>query len=239
MTERLFTQPNKLKRSVAAGTTVLTFLSAAACGETVYSQGNKRAGINTTERAPSTNNTHTKAEDEARLLRIAIAKHARDQASRDREAARSTLTPPATPSSSPPPTDVPSARALYPPKLVTKPKRVTPPTQKAAEAPARVAAPPPRLSESSSLQEWLLKLRMCESGGNYATNTGNGFYGAYQFLDSTWDSLHTGYARADLAPPAVQDEAIIENTRRSRGGLATQNPGCYQKENLSAFPPAG
>lgn len=94
-----------------------------------------------------------------------------------------------------------------------------------------------------SLQTWLYKLRMCESGGNYQTNTGNGYYGAYQFSQSTWDRvarqrLGIPYARADLAPPEVQDQAIIANTNLSSGGLATQNPGCYKKEGLSAFPPA-
>lgn len=41
----------------------------------------------------------------------------------------------------------------------------------------------------------------CESGGNWATNTGNGFYGGLQFLTSTWLANGGGrYAsRADLA----------------------------------------
>lgn len=94
-----------------------------------------------------------------------------------------------------------------------------------------------------SLQTWLYKLRQCESGGNYQINTGNGYYGAYQFSQSTWDRvararLGIPYERADLAPPEVQDQAIIANTNLSKGGLATQNPGCYKKEGLSAFPPA-
>ncbi len=50
------------------------------------------------------------------------------------------------------------------------------------------------------------KLRQCESGGNYKINTGNGFYGAYQFDRGTWNGL--GYpGRADQASPATQDEA--------------------------------
>ena len=50
------------------------------------------------------------------------------------------------------------------------------------------------------------KLRMCESSGNYATNTGNGYYGAYQFNLGTWQGLgYTGLPSS--APPAVQDEA--------------------------------
>lgn len=94
-----------------------------------------------------------------------------------------------------------------------------------------------------SLQTWLYKLRMCESHGNYQTNTGNGYYGAYQFSQSTWkriaiDRMGVPYSRADLAPPEVQDQAIIVNTNLSKGGLATQNPGCYKKEGLSAYPPA-
>ncbi|QPK81657.1 transglycosylase family protein [Schaalia sp. ZJ405] len=32
-------------------------------------------------------------------------------------------------------------------------------------------------------------LAQCESGGNPATNTGNGFYGAYQFSLSTWQAV--------------------------------------------------
>ena len=30
------------------------------------------------------------------------------------------------------------------------------------------------------------KLAYCESGGNWAINTGNGYYGGLQFLASTW-----------------------------------------------------
>jgi resuscitation-promoting factor RpfB len=100
---------------------------------------------------------------------------------------------------------------------------------------ARGTAPVPA---SSNLATWLAKLRQCESGGNYQDNTGNGYYGAYQFSPGTWSSLGTGYARADLAPPAVQDQAIVRNTNRSGAGLAGQNPGCYRSTGISAFPPS-
>jgi resuscitation-promoting factor RpfB len=90
---------------------------------------------------------------------------------------------------------------------------------------------------NNSLAEWLYKLRTCESGGNYQDDTGNGYYGAYQFSASTWNKWDTGYAYAYQAPPEVQDTVIIENTNASGGGLASQNPGCYAKEGLSAFPP--
>ena len=53
----------------------------------------------------------------------------------------------------------------------------------------------------------LYKLRMCESGGNYGINSGNGFYGAYQFDLGTWHSL--GYGGApNQASPATQDSAV-------------------------------
>jgi LysM repeat protein len=45
----------------------------------------------------------------------------------------------------------------------------------------------------------------CESGGNYATNTGNGYYGAYQFDLRTWRSVG-GSGNPAAASPAEQDK---------------------------------
>lgn len=39
-----------------------------------------------------------------------------------------------------------------------------------------------------SASDWL-RLRQCESSNNYKTNTGNGYYGAYQFSLGTWQSV--------------------------------------------------
>jgi hypothetical protein len=48
----------------------------------------------------------------------------------------------------------------------------------------------------------------CESGGDYAADTGNGYYGGYQFDSSTWDAYgDPAYGEANEAPPAVQDAA--------------------------------
>lgn len=48
----------------------------------------------------------------------------------------------------------------------------------------------------------------CESGGDYSANTGNGYYGGYQFDSGTWDAYgDSQYAEASDAPPAVQDAA--------------------------------
>lgn len=90
---------------------------------------------------------------------------------------------------------------------------------------------------SQARLSWLYSLRMCESSGDYRIDTGNGFKGAYQFTEPTWDSLHTGYDHANQAPPRVQDRAIIKNTLISKGGISTQNPGCYLKLRLSMYPP--
>jgi uncharacterized protein YabE (DUF348 family) len=82
----------------------------------------------------------------------------------------------------------------------------------------------------------LAALRQCETGGNYQTNTGNGYYGAYQFSAATWNRWGTGYARADLAPPSVQDSTTLKNARASAGGFASQHPGCYASLGLPKFP---
>ncbi len=61
------------------------------------------------------------------------------------------------------------------------------------------------LPEAQAGGPWLA-LRMCESGGNYREDTGNGYFGAYQFAPTTWWWLgYTGYP--DNAQPAVQDRA--------------------------------
>ncbi|MGH9125675.1 MAG: transglycosylase family protein [Acidimicrobiales bacterium] len=67
-----------------------------------------------------------------------------------------------------------------------------------------------------------LSLRMCESSGNYQENTGNGFFGAYQFSQSTWTGL--GYpGRPDQEPPSMQDEAAMKDQSLSGWG---QWPAC-------------
>jgi LysM repeat protein len=50
----------------------------------------------------------------------------------------------------------------------------------------------------------LARIRQKESGGNYATNTGNGYYGAYQFDLQTWRGVG-GSGLPSQASPAEQD----------------------------------
>jgi hypothetical protein len=61
---------------------------------------------------------------------------------------------------------------------------------------------------NGSLAEDLYRLRVCESGDNYQDDTGNGYYGAYQFALSTWQNLGYSGLPSD-APPAQQDQAAI------------------------------
>jgi len=69
------------------------------------------------------------------------------------------------------------------------------------------------------------RLRHCESGGRYDINTGNGFYGAYQFLPRTWRNL--GYpGLPHEATPEMQDEAARKLQTRSGWG---QWPVCSRR----------
>ena len=67
----------------------------------------------------------------------------------------------------------------------------------------------------------------CESGMRAGTNTGNGFYGAFQFTQGTWSRMETGYARADLAPIEVQKEAVQKLV--SRSNIYGQFPACSRR----------
>jgi hypothetical protein len=95
--------------------------------------------------------------------------------------------------------------------------------------PPVIEAPPVTITVDIVDNFWS-KLRQCESGGNYATNTGNGFYGAYQFDLQTWAG-YGGYARPDLAPPAIQD-AKAQQTQNARGWQPW--PACSAKLGLSS-----
>jgi hypothetical protein len=106
------------------------------------------------------------------------------------------------------------SRTPVPPAPVVAPPTTTVPV-------TTPAPPPPPVLTGGAGGVWAA-LRQCESSGNYAENTGNGYFGAYQFSQATWTSL--GYAgRPDQAPPAVQDQAAQRLQARSGWG---QWPAC-------------
>lgn len=72
------------------------------------------------------------------------------------------------------------------------------------------------------------KLALCESGGRWNINTGNGFYGGLQFDIGTWSGFG-GYPTADLAPREVQIQKAEEV--RARRGFSPW-PACASKLGL-------
>ena len=76
-------------------------------------------------------------------------------------------------------------------------------------------------------------VRNCESHNNYAINTGNGFYGAYQFTISSWDWV-AGLigrpdligVRPDLAAPWDQDRLAQALAFEVAGGGLQHWPVC-------------
>ncbi|HTJ68868.1 MAG TPA: ubiquitin-like domain-containing protein [Actinospica sp.] len=77
------------------------------------------------------------------------------------------------------------------------------------------------LPTSASSLNWAA-LANCESGGNPSTNTGNGFYGMYQFTISTWDSLGGTGLPSDAS--AATQTALAEKLYTEAG--AGQWPVC-------------
>ena len=72
------------------------------------------------------------------------------------------------------------------------------------------------------------RLRVCESSNNYRANTGNGYYGAYQFELRTWRGLgYSGYPHQAAA--ATQDKAAHE-LQADRGWSPW--PACARKLGL-------
>jgi len=58
-------------------------------------------------------------------------------------------------------------------------------------------------------------IAQCESGGNWAINTGNGYYGGLQFALPTWQS-NGGSGMPNLASKAEQIR-VAENVLRTQG----------------------
>ncbi len=85
------------------------------------------------------------------------------------------------------------------------------------------ASPPPVTSGGSTVWD---QIAQCESGGNWAINTGNGYYGGLQFLQSTW-LANGGGAYAPLPSEASREQqiAIATKVRDAAGGYSPW-PAC-------------
>ena len=97
-------------------------------------------------------------------------------------------------------------------------------------APAAAAPPAAPAVTYSGTSVWD-DLARCESGGNWAINTGNGYYGGLQFSQGTW----LGYGGGEFAEyphQATREEQIIvaERLRAARGYAPW--PACRAKLGL-------
>jgi uncharacterized protein YabE (DUF348 family) len=76
------------------------------------------------------------------------------------------------------------------------------------------------------------RLAQCESGGNWAINTGNGYYGGLQFDLSTWRAYGgTEYAAYPHQATREQQIAVATRVRDDRGGYGAW-PSCARQLGL-------
>jgi uncharacterized protein YabE (DUF348 family) len=110
-----------------------------------------------------------------------------------------------------------SSKKLVSSDVTTKPvdELVTVGTKPKPEEPAADTEEPPATGNTSAWD----RIAECESGGNWATNTGNGYYGGLQFSHQTWAAYGgTKYAENAHLASKAQQIAIAEKVRAARGG---------------------
>jgi resuscitation-promoting factor RpfA len=69
------------------------------------------------------------------------------------------------------------------------------------------------------------RVAQCESGGNWSTNTGNGYYGGLQFTQSTWKA----YGGTGSPQGASRDQQIAVAERVAQGQGMGAWPVCSKK----------
>ena len=126
-----------------------------------------------------------------------------------------------------------SARKVLRSKVVSGPvtevvevgtKEPEPEPEPEPAAPAPAAAP--NFAGGSTVWD---SLAQCESGGNWAINTGNGYYGGLQFNLGTWQA----YGGSGLPSSASRETQIAVATRlRDASGGYGPWPGCASKLGL-------
>jgi len=75
-------------------------------------------------------------------------------------------------------------------------------------------------------------LAQCETGGNWATNTGNGFGGGLQFMHQHSYSTWLSYGGGEFAPhpwEASREQQIVIAERVLAGSGWKAWPGCSRK----------
>ena len=84
-----------------------------------------------------------------------------------------------------------------------------PPPPQAAQAPPQ-AVPPGNTSASTSVN-WDA-IAACESGGNWAIDTGNGYYGGLQFSHSTWIAYGGGRYASNAHLTSRENQIAVAST---------------------------
>lgn len=93
----------------------------------------------------------------------------------------------------------------------------------AEQAPPAVAHP----TRSASGVNWDA-VASCESGNNWAINTGNGYEGGVQFLNSTWNSVKPAGAPAHAYQASKEQQIEAAETLLHRSGIG-QWPVCGKR----------
>jgi hypothetical protein len=123
-----------------------------------------------------------------------------------------------------------------PPKPVPKPappiiKHQPALTTKKTTLPAYQAAavPPPSHSKTPATDETFDRLAQCESGGNWALNTGNGYTGGIQFSGPTWRGVGgSGEAYQHTRREQIDRGKILQ----ARSGWRHNWPSCSRQLGL-------
>jgi hypothetical protein len=136
-------------------------------------------------------------------------------------------------------TDIANPDLIYPNEQVRIPTADENLTPREVPANQQIATPTPDEASSAAKPRATVnyapgdgsvwdQLAACESGGNWAINTGNGYYGGLQFTLSTWQSL----GGSGLPSDASREEQIARaEALQARSGWG-QWPVCAAKLGL-------
>lgn len=120
----------------------------------------------------------------------------------------------------------PSAPAAAAPPSAQEPA-TTAPSGARAGAPVAPADTTNTADSGTPVSTWD-KVAQCESGGNWATSTGNGFHGGLQFTASTWRSF--GGSGMPHQASRTEQIAVAERVLDAQGWKAW--PACSRKLGL-------
>jgi nucleoid-associated protein YgaU len=106
-----------------------------------------------------------------------------------------------------------AAMAAAGPSLAAAPSSSQSPSQSPSSLPAAASSYP----ATSGGVNWSA-IAACESGGNWSTNTGNGFSGGLQFSQGTWDAYGGGqYSSSAAGASESQQIAVAQRVLAGQG----------------------